>query len=543
MRNRNMTLLFTTAILCSATAVAQTAPDSFQTWLNEFIAPIHANKWDNEKEISLQTKSGLLKGMETDGIQIFRGIRYAEAPVGERRFAPPVRTKSWEGVKDATRFGSMCLQPGEGDFSEDCLFLNVWAPAVQSNEKLPVYVFIHGGGFSMGSGSQPLYEGTSLAKSGVVVVTLNYRLGTLGFLPSKAAFEKYGTTGNWGVLDMIAALEWVQDNIRAFGGDPARVTIGGESAGAFAVSTLINSPKAKGLFNQAIMQSGALPMVTAVAPSTALSFAKAKTESAKYFAEFDLKDDTKGLSSLRKIPAEKIISTQLSYPELRMPQVGGFWPVPDGYVYKANPVEQIKKGNINQVKLLAGFNTDEGNLFIPPTTTEADYKALVGSVFGKNAAKVMARFPVTKDKNVHSQMNDVITLSLLRSGTYRYADALAKKNDVYMYHFDYVDPMIRPTGLGVIHGSEIKYVFHNFMGEINKDTDAKKIASLMQASWVNFIKTGNPNKGMTLPDNNQWDKYNPSAPAELHISVKPAMQSMYKEEDVKFINQLLQQQK
>ena len=353
--------------------------------------------------------------METDGIQIFRGIRYAEAPVGERRFAPPVRTKSWEGVKDATRFGSMCLQPGAGDFSEDCLFLNVWAPAVQSNEKLPVYVFIHGGGFSMGSGSQPLYEGTSLAKSGVVVVTLNYRLGTLGFLPSKAAFEKYGTTGNWGVLDMIAALEWVQDNIRAFGGDPARVTIGGESAGAFAVSTLINSPKAKGLFNQAIMQSGALPMVTAVAPSTALSFAKAKTESAKYFAEFDLKDDTKGLSSLRKIPAEKIISTQLSYPELRMPQVGGFWPVPDGYVYKANPVEQIKKGNINQVKLLAGFNTDEGNLFIPPTTTEADYNTLVGSVFGKNAAKVMARFPMTKDKNVHSQMNDVITLSLLRS--------------------------------------------------------------------------------------------------------------------------------
>lgn len=533
-------LLTALAVFFSATVSAQDA--SLQTWLNEFIAPVHANKSPAEKETTLRTNLGLLRGSAVENLKIFRGIRYAQAPVGDKRFAPPVAVPAWQGVQDATKFGHMCYQPGQGDFSEDCLFLNVWTPAKAPKDKLPVYVFIHGGGFSIGAGSQPLYEGVALAKSGVVVVTLNYRLGTLGFLPSKAAHQKYGTTGNWGMLDMIEALKWVQNNIQSFGGDPARVTIGGESAGSFAVSTLINSPKAKGLFNQAIMESGALPMVTAVAPATALSLRQAKAESAKYFAKFDLKDDNQGLAALQKVPVEKIVTTQLAYPQLRMPQVGGFWPVPDGYVYQSNPVKTIKEGNINQVKLLAGFNTDEGSLFIPPTTTVSDYKSLVNSIYGAKAESVLARFPATKE-TVLSQMNNVVTLSLLRSGLYTYADSLSKNSDVYMYHFGFVDPMLKSTGLGVIHGSEIKYVFHNFMDAINKDPEAKSVANIVNTAWVNFIKTGNPNTGAALPAGVQWSKYNAAQPKELRIDAKTAIEAVYKADDVNFVNKHLQTQR
>lgn len=543
MTNRKMgSLLAGLLITQTNVSIAQEQPNSLQTWLNEFITPVHAEKTAGEKDLLVQTKLGSLKGVDTGDVNIFRGIRYAEAPVGDKRFAPPIAIPAWQGVKDATNFGHMCYQPGKGDFSEDCLFLNVWTPTVKAQNKLPVYVFIHGGGFTIGSGSQPLYEGSSLAKSGIVVVTLNYRLGTLGFLPSKAAQQKYGTTGNWGMLDMIEALKWVHNNIESFGGDPARVTIGGESAGSFAVSTLISSPKAKGLFNQAIMESGALPMVTAIAPATALSLHQAQSESAKYFSKFSLNDDASGFADLQQMSVDKIVATQLQYPQLRTPQVGVFWPIPDGYVYKSNPVNAIEKGNINQVKLLAGYNTDEGSLFIPPTTTEKDYNALVTSAFGRNAKEVLSRYPANGN-HVISQMNKMVTLGFLRSGMYQYANSLSKNNDVYLYQFDFVDPMIKETGLGVIHGSEIRYVFHNFMNEINKHEDATQVAQYMRNYWVNFIKTGNPNDGDRLQEDSQWHHYSMSNQQELHIDQKPKMQPIKQAGDIEFINQKLQLQR
>lgn len=175
--------------------------------MSDFLTPVSAPQWPEEIPHEVDLPLGKLRGSHYDGVNVYRGIPYAQPPVGKRRFAPPVPVQAWKGIKDATQFGPMSYQDGEGNFSEDCLYLNVWSPEASSAAALPVYVFIHGGGYVLGSGSQPLYEGKHLAQQGIVVVTLNYRLGTLGFLPSTAAYEEHGTTGNWGLLDIVTALK------------------------------------------------------------------------------------------------------------------------------------------------------------------------------------------------------------------------------------------------------------------------------------------------------------------------------------------------
>ena len=543
MKLNTSTVLLFVCSLCSPITYSYDQTNLLGQWLTESLSLAPAPISGEEKIIKLDSPQGTLKGRNIDGINIFRGLQYAEAPIGNLRFAPPVATKSWTGVKDAGKFGPACIQPGEGNMSEDCLYLNVWAPDNKKEKKLPVYVFIHGGGFSIGSGSQAIYDGKALAKQGIVVVTLNYRLGTLGFLPSQAAFNQYHTTGNWGLLDIIEALKWVKNNISAFGGNPEHITIGGESAGSFAVSTLINSPLANGLFEQAIMESGSLPNIGAVAPFTAKSFDYAKQKAEQYFRKFDLKDNKMGLDKLRALPVDKILSTQLSISNAIAPQVTSFWPVPDGFVYQPNPSQQIKEGKINQVKLLAGYNSNEGSLFISPNTTEQDYQTFLTSVFGEHANEVATRFPIDTKHSLTQQMDNVITLSMLRSGVYVYADSLSKQNDVYLYHFGYSDPMIEPTGLGVVHGSELRYVFHNFMEHINKDTNATKMAKMIQTSWVNFIKSGNPNEGKSLPTTKNWKKYSVEQPIEMTLKPNIDVQIASDIEDIQFINRMLSSQK
>lgn len=515
---------------------------SLNRWLSDFLTPVSAPHWPGEVPHEISTPAGKLRGRQHDGVFIYRGIPYAQPPVGSRRFSPPQKIKPWKGVRDATQFGPMSHQHGEGSFSEDCLYLNIWSPAASSAAALPVYVFVHGGGYLMGSGSQPLYEGKNLAQQGIIVVTLNYRLGTLGFLPSAAAFAEQGTTGNWGLLDIVAALQWVQNNIRAFGGDPARVTVGGESAGSYAVSTLIVSPLARGLFDQAIMQSGSLPNATAVAPENALSIEQAQSRASHFFEKLGLKDDAAGLSALRELPVYKLL-TQTAQPTLQSPQVAGFWPVPDGHVYHADPVDTVAKGEINPVRLLAGFNTDEGSLFVPPDATEQHYISLIESAFGPSADEILLRFPLNQQYSAAARMNQLITLGLLRSGLYLYADALARHRDVYLYHFDYIDPDLASTGLGVIHGSELKFIFNNFTDSDAWSDKAKGVVKEMQTAWISFIKYGDPNPHNTRPEDRLWRKYDPVSPHEMHITGESHMQPVIGWEDVVFINQRLQRQR
>jgi para-nitrobenzyl esterase len=513
---------------------------SFQEWVAEVIAPVQAPVWPEELSTEVKTPLGKLNGAVHENIRIFRGIPYAEAPVGERRFAPPEKVHAWSGVKDATKFGSMSYQNGQGNFSEDCLFLNVWTPAKSQLEALPVYVFIHGGGNVLGAGSQPLYESTELAKAGIVVVTINYRLNSLGFLPSKTTYQEYGTTGNWAILDMICAIEWVRDNIKSFGGDPSRITIGGESAGSFGVSALISSPRAKGLFQQAIMESGALPMSKAVAPMTAASYDNAMTMGEHFFSCFGVIDSPNGLVSLRNIPAQDVWNVTFPMGELINPQTASFWPIPDGNVIPKNPVQEIKKGNINRVKLLVGFNTDEGSIFVNPDSAEKDYPVMAHSIFGENASAILKKYPVTTEYNARQRVSDLITLSMIRSGMYLYADALSKLGeDVYAYRFDFVDPALQDTSFGVAHGSELKYIFHNYMQHVNHDEKAKVVADQMYVAWTNFIKNGDPNKGTPLPQNEKWENYSDKNRVEMRITEKSEMEPLYKVEDVDFINQMM----
>jgi para-nitrobenzyl esterase len=511
-------------------------------WLSDFLTPVNAPQWPEEIPHEVDSPVGRLRGSRYDGVCIFRGIPYAQPPVGTRRFAPPAPVQPWKGVREATQFAPMSHQSGEGNFSEDCLYLNIWSPEVSSAAALPVYVFIHGGGYVLGSGSQPLYEGKHLAQQGIVVVTLNYRLGTLGFLPSAAAYEEHGTTGNWGLLDIVAALKWVQENIRAFGGDPSCVTVGGESAGSYAVSTLIVSPLAKGLFDQAIMQSGSLPNATAVAPENVLSLEQAQKKASRFFDKLGLKDDAKGLAALREVPVYELLAIS-AQSTLQPPQVAGFWPVPDGHVYHKDPKETVAKGEINPVRLLAGFNTDEGSLFVPPDATEQHYISLIDTAFGDSAADILQRFPVNMEYSAAARMNQLITLGLLRSGLYLYADCLARHREVYVYHFDYIDPDIAVTGLGVVHGSELKFIFNNLIDYDTWSEDTLEIAHEMQAMWINFIKYGNPNPSDMPPENQQWQKYDPASPQEMHIAEERKMQPVLDWSNVVFINQRLQRQR
>ncbi|MDR1965889.1 MAG: carboxylesterase family protein, partial [Synergistaceae bacterium] len=258
--------------------------------------------------VTLATPNGEIRGSRSEDVSVYNGIPYAAPPVGELRFAPPQDAPAWEGVRDCTEFAPQAVQymPFEGQpMSEDCLALNVWTPARPGDgAKLPVYVFIHGGGFAEGAGSLPMYDGTGFAKKGIVAVTINYRLNALGFFASRETLKRYGTTGNWGILDQIKALEWVRENISSFGGDPGKVTIGGESAGSFSVSILIASPLAKGLFRGAILESGtilSLPFLSTYARSDP---DKSIAVSGMLADIVGAGDDENGLARMRRANAE-----------------------------------------------------------------------------------------------------------------------------------------------------------------------------------------------------------------------------------------------
>ena len=474
--------------------------------------------------LQVKIETGIVEGKAQGSSRAFLGIPYAAPPVGELRWKVPAPPIAWQGVRDATKFGARCMQGNIFDDmvfrdagpSEDCLMLNVWTPAKIAKERLPVMVWIHGGGFVAGASSEPRQDGAMLAEQGVIVVSMNYRMGIFGFfeLPELITDSGKNAAGNYGLLDQVATLQWVKKNIAAFGGDPRNVTIFGESAGSFSVSELMASPLAKGLFQRAIGESGAdfPPKAT---PTTLEQRAKESAEYAKKVLGTD------SLKELRAIPADKLLET-VSKPgsERRGPSMV----IVDGY-FLPKPVPEIfAVGAQSDVPLLAGWNHDEGSgavLSAKPPLTAASVKELGEKEFKDNSAEFFKLYPAADDATAVRSWEDFAGDRFIALGTWKWMEAEAKtgKSPIYRYRFDQAPPddPSRQPGMGAFHSGEIEYVFGTLEWRIPTlwRTEDKALSELMRKYWSNFARTGNPN-GAGLPN---WPAYKAGGDAQvMHLS-------------------------
>ena len=476
-------------------------------------------------------QSGHILGTENDKAYIYKGIPYAKPAIGDLRFAPPVKTESLTGDFKADEFCKIPIQspfmnyPKLKDEGLDSLCLNIYTPkGAKLNDKYPVYMWIYGGAFVGGASSHPLYEGSEFAKNGIVFVSINYRLGAEGFYSSKTTKQLYGTTGNWGLLDMILALNWIKDNIKYFGGDENNVTIGGESAGAFSVSALVLSPLTKGLFKKAVMESGTILSYPFVSLNQKENQLIAYGHSEKLNNKFDIKDTLSGLAELRNISPE-ILSNYCPL-DLGFDNKDGSYLIPnfDGYVIPDNPYEALKKGKFNDVDILLGYNTNEGTMFVPPTVTEKQIESVISYIHKKNGLDRISKL-YSRDiyKNPYDRSCEYIGDIAFNLGMKIFADNISKKNKVYMYHFDYAPEYMLRTPYKVGHASEIAYVFNNLQKDATQTQ--RQVAAEFHKRVVNFIKTGNPNTDGNTEENTIWNTYEKNNATVFRISDKQHMET------------------
>lgn len=448
---------------------------------------------------------GKVQGYTQDHIRIFKGIPFAEPPVGNLRWKAPQPLQPWSGIKKCLAFSASPMQSKptpfmfwskeflipESPISEDCLYLNVWTGAQQATEKRPVLVYIYGGGFRSGGAGCPIYDGKAMAEKGIIFVSINYRVGVFGFLshPELTKESAQHTSGNYALLDMIAALKWVKQNIRAFGGDPARVTIAGQSAGAFGVNYLTASPLAKGLFHRAIAESGGSFYVNPARP--AMDLKRAELLGITYASNVHCAT----IRELRSKPAEEILNAE-----------GGMsFPIIDGVVIPTTVAETYKKGKQNDVPIIVGWNKDDK---VMNKTLEASvFKDQMIKRFGDHADAFFKAYPSnTQEESDHTQFN------LSRDETFGLQDyAWAKiqsqtgKAKAYMYNFNRQVPAYSSeTAYGAFHSGEIVYAYDN-LKTVDRPWEPidQSIATKMSSYWVNFIKSGDPN-GKDLP---RWEHY------------------------------------
>ena len=484
------------------------------------------------EDVTLQVKTqyGIIEGFEENGVKKFLGVPFAQAPVGEFRWKAPQPLQAWEGVREAKQFGDDPMQPnifGDMNFrgpgrSEDCLYLNIWTTATTTADALPVLIYFNGGGLMAGSGSEPRYDGSSIAKEGVICVTANYREGVFGFFahPELTAASDYKGSGNYGFLDQVAAIQWVKDNIAAFGGDPTRITIVGESAGSFSVSLLMCSPLSKNLIAGAMLSSGA-----EVLPYKATTQTDAEAAGAALLKEA-------GIASLADAMAMNADSLQKILPPRGMASV-----MLDGYFMKEDADAVFEKGEQAQVPLLAGWNSLEGH----PTQslqgqapTLENYKNVMKATFGDMTDEIFSAYGITTDEDVLSQKGLDLASDLFTGfPTWKVCDYHAKTSSqpVYRYHYMHPRPQVSAkmgdkTGAlaggvrekteeekkadaqqpaiapGAVHSADIEYAMGTL--DTNEYYDWQEedyaISKLFLSYYANFCKTGNPN-GEGLP---QW---------------------------------------
>lgn len=450
------------------------------------------------------TNSGRVSGATTGDGQVvsYKGIPFAAPPVGDLRWKAPQPVEPWVSVKQCSAFGPSPMQGKPAPFSmwsqeflipeepisEDCLYLNVWTAAGFGQEKRPVLVWIYGGGFSSGGSGVPIYDGDAMARQGIVFVSINYRVGVFGFLahPELTRESPNGASGNYGLMDQVAALKWVNENIAAFGGDPGNVTIAGQSAGSMSVNCLVASPLAKRLFNKAIAQSGA-------------NFGRNQTalaQAEEAGASFAQSVGAKSLADLRKMTPEDLMKGQL----------GIRGPVIDGYVLPEHIADIFAAGKQNEVALLTGWNQDEGLMFGPIKSAE-DYQQQVRQQYGENADKLLNYYPAATDEEAAISQLAMSRDIIFGTQNYTWANVEASQNNrnLYVYRFTRKVP---GTGqyarYGAFHTGEVPYAYSNlkFVDRPWEPVD-RRLEATMSAYWVNFVKTGNPN-GDDVPP---WPAY------------------------------------
>ncbi|WP_162179533.1 carboxylesterase/lipase family protein [Thermogemmatispora carboxidivorans] len=481
-------------------------------------------------ECIVETRYGKVQGYQQGAICVWKGIPFARPPLGARRFRPPEPPEPWTGVRPTTAFSPMAPQVAEmgasmvgaigaervvdpRPISEDCLYLNIWSPAADEGKR-PVMVYIHGGAFTIGSASDPWYDGTSFAeRHNIVVVSLNYRLGILGFVYLKelaGAGSSY--SGNCGLLDQIAALRWVRENIAAFGGDPENVTVMGESAGAMSIAALLGMPAARGLFQRAILQSGAAGDLPTGAEATRVAQA--------LLSKLGLSQ----VEALAEVPLEALLKVQ---PELGQ-EFGGvraFSPVIDGETLPRHPLEMLAQGLARDVTVLAGTNRDEWRLFALMGGGAQINEALLRRLFGDAAQQVLARYTEAReDHSPELAWIDLMGDLVFRIPALRLAEAQVRQGaPVWVYRFDWKSPAFGGA-LGAAHAMDIPFVFNTLDVGLSRlftgtAPSRQTLADLMHAAWAAFIRDGNPH----LPALPAWPRYDLERRATLIWDEVPSL--------------------
>ncbi|CAN5894501.1 carboxylesterase family protein [soil metagenome] len=518
--------------------IAQVVPGAFAQTKSKTAPP--AATADNQFKVA----NGSLEGVtEKSGIRSFKGVPFAAPPVGDLRWREPQPSRNWQGVRKADQFGPRAMQRavfGDMNFrsngmSEDCLYLNVWTPAKSNKERLPVLVYFYGGGFIAGDGSEPRYDGESMAQRGIVTVTINYRLGLFGFFahPELTKESPHQASGNYGLLDQAAALQWVKQNIAAFGGDPNKVTIAGESAGSFSVSAQMASPLARNLIAGAIGESGSLLSLQPTTP---------RAQAEEMGVKFATGVGANSLNSLRAMPAEQLLEATSK------PETPRFAAIIDGYFFPKSPAAIFAAGEQAKVPLLAGWNSEEMNyralLGQEPPTPE-NYKKAVQKQYGERAEEVLKLYPGNTEAQVQQSATDLAGDRFIGYSTWKLLDVHSQNSGKPVFRYYYTRPrpamtpemgdaapglaggvvrgsdataMKVPPAQGAVHSAEIEYAMGN-LGS-NKvyawTPEDYKVSEIMQGYFGNFIKTGNPN-GPGLPN---WPAAKGDKVQVLHIDVQ-----------------------
>jgi para-nitrobenzyl esterase len=472
----------------------------------------------------VQTKYGKVEGLKEDNIRIYQGIPFAKPPLGELRWKAPQSPVTWKGIKKCVAFSASPFQPKPVPFqcwteefiappsplSEDCLYLNVWTGAVSANEKRPVFVWIYGGGFNSGSAACDIYDGKEYAKNGIVFVSINYRVGALGFMAHpELTKEGQGTSGNYGLMDQVAALKWVNENIAAFGGDPSRVTIAGQSAGAMSVNALIASPFAKGFFQRAISESGG--MFGGLRSATL-------SDGEKAGLVLQEKSGAQNMESLRSLPADSILRFSQGMGALR------FGPIRDGMFLPTDLDKALDERRFNQVDFLSGWVSGDGALFGVTKISPEDFIKQMNDRYGKKSEKLIALLPHETLEQASASLLKLNLISFAVLSPYRFSKYNSKPS--YIYEFTHV-PVDKPgfPNFGAFHTSEVPYALHNLhLWKRPWLPQDQSIEKNMSKYWINFIRSGNPN-GSGLPE---WKTYDTGFTLEIGDTIQ-GKKDLYKD--------------